>query len=465
MNTPTFHMADPPDRYRARRAKLAATLHRPLVIPAGHARARNYPGNDFPFRPASTYRYLGGPPIEGAIWLIEPDADGDQGCYLARPDPDPDDAVWLGDAPDNDTVAAAAGIDESRLIAPKQVATRLGVRIAEVIRTPCPQTIEWVASLNLEPASPEVLLNIIEMRLIKDEHELDAMRRAARVAVDAHREAWRRIRPDQRESHVAAAFNAVLQANDCTPSFNPIITVRGEVLHTLGYRNTLKPGDLLLADGGAEGPDGYASDITRVAPVTGEFTPIQRQIYDTVLRAQRAAIEQCLPGRRFRDIHDLAARVICEGLVQADLLRGDPDALAERRAHTLFFTHGLGHLIGMDVHDMEDYGDLAGYAAGRERRTGFGDKYLRLDRDLAPGMTVTIEPGVYFVPAIWRRDDRVGPFADCVNRSAVDALLASGFGGIRLEDDIHVRATGGPENLTAALPIDPNAVAACVGRE
>jgi Xaa-Pro aminopeptidase len=123
-----------------------------------------------------------------------------------------------------------------------------------------------------------------------------------------------------------------------------------------------------------------------------------------------------VPGRRFRDVHDLSARVICTGLVAAELLRGDPAELAARTAHALFYPHGVGHLIGLDVHDMEDFGDLAGYAAGRVRRPEFGNKFLRLDRDLTAGMCVTIEPGIYLVPAIWQRDDLVRPLADVVNR-------------------------------------------------
>jgi Xaa-Pro aminopeptidase len=224
------------------------------------------------------------------------------------------------------------------------------------------------------------------------------------------------------------------------------------VLHAIAYRNELQTSALLLIDAGAEEPGGYACDITRTVPVGGQWTPMQRQLYDTVLRAQHEAIAACRPGRRFRDIHDLAGRVICEGLVEAEMLRGDPAELAARYAHTLFFCHGLGHLIGLDVHDMEDFGDLAGYAPGRSRRPEFGNKFLRLDRDLAPGMTITIEPGIYLVPALWQRDDLVGPFADVVNRKAVDALLADCFGGIRIEETICVRESGPPEILNQGPP-------------
>ena len=215
-------------------------------------------------------------------------------------------------------------------------------------------------------------------------------------------------------------------------------------------------------DGGAEEPGGYACDVTRTFPVGGRWSSIQRQLYDTVLDAMRQAIEACVVGRRYREVHDIAGRVICDGLVQAELLKGDPAELSERRAHTLFFAHGVGHLIGLDVHDMEDFGDLAGYAPGRKRREHFGDKYLRLDRDLEAGMCVTVEPGIYLVPAIWDDEELVGPLKDVVNRPAVDALLKDRFGGIRIEETVHV-AAGGPETLTAALVSDADDVAKCVG--
>ena len=257
----------------------------------------------------------------------------------------------------------------------------------------------------------------------------------------------------------------MLVAHQCDVSFTPIVTVHGEILHSDTYRHALADGNLLLADAGAEEPLGYASDMTRTYPVNGTFTPIQRQLYDVVERAMNEAIKACLPGTRFLDVHDLAAKIVCEGLVEASLLRGDVEELTARRAHTLFFPHGLGHLIGLDVHDMEDFGDIAGYAPGRTRRNGFGDCFLRLDRDLEPGMTLTIEPGIYLVPAIWHNAAMVAPFDDVVNRAEVDRLLAQAFGGIRLEQTICVGCAteAGPEVLTADLPTAADEVAALVG--
>ncbi len=458
----SFDMTAPAAVYRQRRATQAGELKRPLVLFSGLARARNYQGNNLPFRASSTYLYFGGPPVEGAALVIEPQSNGSDGCTLLRMPPAPDDALWHGVIPDDAAVAAAAGLETSSLADPDQLESVLAGREAACVEVPCHTTMDWISRVGLLPIAEREQLAIINMRLIKDEHELAAMRRAAAVTVDAHRAAMGAAVAGQREADVAAAFHEVLVADACAPSFTPIVTVLGEVLHGQGYPNELTDGALLLVDGGAEEPGGYACDATRTFPVGGQWSSIQRHLYDTVLDSMRQAIEACVVGRRYREVHDIAGRVICDGLVQAELLKGDPAELAERRAHTLFFAHGVGHLIGLDVHDMEDFGDLAGYAPGRKRREHFGDKYLRLDRDLEAGMCVTIEPGIYFVPAIWDDEALVGPLEDVVNRPAVDALLKARFGGIRIEETVHV-AAGGPETLTAALVSDADEVAKCVG--
>jgi Xaa-Pro aminopeptidase len=452
-------MAAPAQVYRQRRARLAGQIRRPLVIFAGHAQARNYPTNPHPFRAGSTYLYFGGPPLEEAALVIEPGSDGDIGCRLARPAVGPDERVWFGPVPTDDQLSAASGVGRVRLMTLGELEPLLVGKGAAVIVPPCPRTIARAGELRLPPANEQEIRAIVEMRLIKDEHELSAMRRSAEIAIEAHRAALAACVPGGREADVAAAFTAVLVANESAHSFNPIITVHGEVLHSEGHPYELREGALLLIDAGAEEPTGYASDITRTVPVSGQWTQIQRQLYETARKAMEAAIAASVPGKRFREVHDIAARVICEGLVEAELLRGDPAELAARTAHALFFPHGIGHLIGLDVHDMEDFGDLAGYPPGRARPTEFGSKFLRLDRDLAPGMTVTIEPGIYFIPEIWATDDLVSPFADVVNRPMVDALLQSEFGGIRVEQTICIRPGGRPEVLSEGLPSAPEEIA------
>jgi len=457
-------MTAPPDVYLKRRQQLAATLERPIVLMAGQAMPRHYPTNCLSFRAGSNYLYFGGPPIEGGALLIEPGADGDAGCTLFRTPEHFEETVWVGAVPDDDALSAASGISVSNFAPPEALGPRLAGRSAGVATTPCPTTKVRCDSLGVEALSDDEMLAIIDLRICKDEHELAAMRRAADAGVAGHLAVMKAIAPGKHEAQIAAAMFEALVAHNCNTSFSPIVTVHGEVLHAGGFVYKLSDGNLLLCDSGAEEPGGYASDITRTSPVSGSFTSIQRSLYDIVLRAQRECIAACVPGRRYRDVHDLAGRILCEGLVDVGLLKGNPAELAERRAHTLFMTHGVGHLIGLDVHDMEDFGDLAGYERGRERRPAFGDKFLRLDRDLTPGMAVTIEPGFYMVPAVWNEPSLSKPFADCVDRDRVDQLLAAEFGGIRIEDTIVVREAdvGSPENLTAAVPTDPGQIEAIV---
>jgi Xaa-Pro aminopeptidase len=233
------------------------------------------------------------------------------------------------------------------------------------------------------------------------------------------------------------------------------VTVHGEVLHDESHDRELLAGDLLLADVGSETPEGWAADVTRTWPVTGRFTEPQRAIYDVVLRAQSAAIAAVRPGVRYLDVHRVAGRTLLAGLIELGILRGDLDDLYARGAHALFFPHGIGHLLGLDVHDMEDLGDRAGYQAERKRSENFGDRYLRLDRDLEPGMLVTIEPGFYRIPYLLERPEEVLDVEDALDRKELERY--AGVRGIRIEDDVLVTADG-CEVLTAAIPKQADAV-------
>jgi Xaa-Pro aminopeptidase len=233
------------------------------------------------------------------------------------------------------------------------------------------------------------------------------------------------------------------------PSYNPIVTTHGEVLHAQRSDGMLSAGDLLLADVGAETPEGWAGDVTRTWPVSGRFSGTQKAIYEVVLASQLAAIEQVRPGVRYRDVHRTAARVLVEGLVALQILSGDPQELFELGAAALFFPHGVGHLLGLDVHDMEDLGDRAGYAAGRTRATTPGDRYLRLDRDLKPGMALTIEPGFYQIKRLLERPEEVGALEPHLRRTEL-ARFAD-VRGIRIEDDVLVTESG-CEVLTDNIP-------------
>ncbi|NOX57288.1 MAG: M24 family metallopeptidase [Planctomycetes bacterium] len=464
MNDTPLKLTSASTAYQRRRAALAAKVSRPVVFFSGHALARSYATNVHIFRAESSYLYFGGPPLEHAALLIEPGSDGRDGCTWFRTPPGPDDPLWLGPSPSDTVCADASGIDAKQIKDFDALESACTNRDVAAFTPHHPDTLSQARRWKLSEPNDDETLAVVDLRLIKDDDELIAMRFAAQAGVAAHRAAMRAAQIGHTESDVQAALEAELVRRQCRLSFSPICTVRGEVLHGECAGRPLQKGSLLLVDAGAEEPGGYTSDITRTYPASGEWTPIQRHLYETVLRAQHAAIEACVPGKRYLDVHTIAARIICEGLVSAELLTGEPADLARRGAYGLFFPHGVGHLLGLGVHDLEEFGDLGGYAKGRTRSERFGDCFLRLDRDLEPGMAVTIEPGIYLVPSIWERNDLVRPFEDVVNRTRVDALLADKFGGIRIEEDVVVRAkpSDGPEILTADLPNNPDEVSAII---
>jgi Xaa-Pro aminopeptidase len=311
----------------------------------------------------------------------------------------------------------------------------------------------------LEPGSPDAALAdaMIALRLRHDEAAAAQLRAAAAASAAAHLSGMRASRSAQSEAEVAAVMIGELRRRGLADAYGPIVTTHGEVLHQEHQRNTLQPGDLLLADVGGEVPEGWAADITRTWPVSGVFSPTQRAVYEVVLAANKAGIGAARQGTRYRKVHEVAGRTLVEGLRALGIFRGEVDGLVERNAAALFFPHGVGHLIGLDVHDMEDLGDRAGYAPGRARSTRFGERYLRLDRDLEPGMAVTIEPGFYQVPAILADEALTGPLGADLDRAAL-----ARFGdvrGIRVEDDILI-TEGDPEVLTAAVPKEAAAIEA-----
>lgn len=449
-----------------RRRALASRLGGAALLFSGVARPQNYPANVHPFRPDSHFLYLTGMWLENAAVLVRPEGD-----VLFMPAEDPGDVVWHGASPSWEEVKAATGVAEVRDIgsldklATKGIATLPAIDAITRFRQGRLLGRAWAdpgATVELDDRDAALADAMINLRLVHDESAKELMRFAGKATVEAHLAGMRATKPGLRESDVRAAMEASLMARDMSTSYPSIVTVHGEILHSRGYENTIAAGDLLLADVGAS-HRGWAGDVTRTWPVSGKFSPTQRAIYEIVLASQLAAIAAVKPGVRYRDIHLATGLIIARGLVDEGILKGDPEGLVERGAHALFFVHGLGHLLGLDVHDMEDLGDRAGYAPGRTRSEQFGLSYLRLDRDLEPGMAVTIEPGFYQIPALLERgSELVAPFdADGTLDREVLAKFAD-VRGIRIEDDVLVTATGN-EVLTAGLVKQASDVEAVVG--
>jgi len=468
---PSLACSAEPETLRARRAALARALDgRTAFFFAGAERPRNYPANTYPFRAGSHFLYFGGVGLAGAVLEVGPSA-----SVLHRVPSTPEDALWHGPAPDDEALQAATGVDEIRdvagladaVAAARAPCTLPAVDLATRLRQARIFGLDWpedrpVTVDDLDEGDRTLAQAVVEIRLRNDDDAVARIRAACRVTHAAHGAGVAAMAPGRREAAVRAAIESMMLAHGAEPAYGSIVSIAGEILHNTTYHRTLAHGDLLLVDAGAE-LDGWASDVTRTYPVGGRFLPEQRALYEVVLEAQRTAIEAVAPGVRFRDLHLAAARVLARGLVDEGILVGEVDGLLEAGAHALFFPHGLGHLLGMDVHDMEDLGDAAGYAPGRARSDAFGLCYLRLDRDLEPGMVVTIEPGLYLVPAILEAEHLGRAF---VERKMVDLDRLEAFAsvrGIRIEDDVLVTEEGA-DVLTASIPKAPEAVEEAVAR-
>jgi Xaa-Pro aminopeptidase len=425
-----------------RRIQLAAQFDAPVLLWSGRRSSRNFPANTYPFRASSHFLYFAGFPLENAAIYLEAGK-----LTLFMDEASPASSLWHGESPTRDRIAeklnaaAAYPLDQlenfaaAATIAAPDLATQL--EQSDILGRPISQDIDT-----------KLAAAIVQLRLTQDETALAEIRQAIAVTVEAHLAGMAASSSAQTEAQIRAAMEGVILSRNMTCAYNSIVTVHGEVLHNDHYHHEVRSTDLVLADVGAETPNGWASDVTRTWSASGKFSPTQRAMYDVVLVAHDQAIAALRPGVEYRDIHLLACGAIAEGLVDLGILKGNPADLVEQDAHALFFPHGIGHLLGLDVHDMEDLGDLAGYETGRTRSGRFGLGYLRLDRPMRSGMVVTIEPGFYQVPAILNDPERRKQYQDVVNWERLAEF--ADVRGIRIEDDVLITESGA-EVLTAAL--------------
>jgi len=437
------------DILRDRRRRLAEIFAAPVVLWSGRRSPRNFAANTFPFRASSHFLYFAGLPLENAAICLE---SGQLTLFID--DPSPSHTLWHGETPAKEEIAQKIGADAVLPMA------ELPAHLAGVATIPVQDAATWTEQTQLldrwvlperplEGIDLELAKAIVTLRLIHDAGALAELRKAAAVTINAHKAGMAATRKAKTEADIRAAMEGVIIAENMSCAYASIVTIHGEVLHSDCYHNKIQAGNLVLADVGTETATGWAADVTRTWAVTGKFSSTQRDIYDVVLAAHDACIAKVSPGVEYRDLHFLAAMTIAEGLVDLGILQGNVEDLVERDIHALFFPHGVGHLLGLDVHDMEDLGDLAGYEPGRTRSDRFGLGYLRLDRPLRPGMLVTIEPGFYQVPAILNNPEVRTAYQDAVNWERL--MQFADVRGIRIEDDVLVTEAGS-EVLTAALP-------------
>jgi Xaa-Pro aminopeptidase len=435
--------------YIDRRNGLQRQFRDGLLLFVGNADApMNYAANAYHFRQDSTFLYYWGVDDPDLVAVLDVDT-GRQTIY--GDDFTVDDVVWRGPQPTIAERAARAGVAETAPLAdlPRTLseAVRAGrnVRFLPQYRADNAQLLERLLGIRAESindhASIPFAKAVVSQRAIKGPEEIAEIERALDITHDMHVLAMRAARPGVYEREVAGAMAGLVESRGVALAFPIIFSVHGETLHNHYHGNRMEAGQMAVNDSGAESRLRYASDITRTIPIGGRFEGPQRDLYQAVHRAQKKAIAAVKPGVRFRDVHLLACRSLAEDLEAIGLMKGDLDAAVEAGAQGMFFQCGLGHMMGLDVHDMEGLGEQhVGYDASVQRSTQFGLKSLRMARPLEPGMVMTVEPGVYMIPVLMDRWRAEGRFAEFLDYDAIDRYRA--FGGIRLEDDVLVTESG-----------------------
>ncbi len=399
---------------------------------------RNFAHNLYPFRQDSSFLYFFGIDLPGIAALIDTDSGAE---ILFGDDAHPDLIVWTGPQAPFAEIAATAGISATR---PASALADALQSDRPIYRLPGyrPETQLRFSEIapGIEP-SADLIRAVVAQRAVKSAEEIEQIEKSLAVSHAVHTAAMRETFPGRAEYGLVADLEAIAHRHGARTSFNTIFSRRGEILHNPFHHNTLEDGDIVVHDSGAETALHYASDITRTIPANGKFDSRQRDVYSIALDSQQAAIDALAPGTPFRDLHSIAGRVILAGLAELGIVRGDIDAALAADAHTLFFPCGLGHMMGLDVHDMEALGeDYVGYDDEIQRNPAFGWRSLRLGRRLQPDWVVTVEPGIYFNGLLADRWRAAGTCADFIDFDAFDDFRE--FGGVRLEDDFLITADG-----------------------
>lgn len=435
--------------YQARRNRLKKDLKSGLALFLGNNEVgMNYAGNTYHFRQDSNFLYFFGIDKPGMAAVIDVDNDRE---IIFGDDLSIEDVVWMGAMPKLKNLAAEVGVSEKlparRLLGFLKKARRAGQTIHFLPPYRHDNMLLLKDALNIVPkkqkhAASEVFIRaVVAQRMHKSDEEVAEMERAVNVTGAMHVAAMKQAREGKVEAELAGLVEGIAVSTGGNLSYPVILSVDGQILHNHYHGNILKRGQMVLGDFGAETAMHYAGDITRTFPVASKFTAKQREIYQIVLDAEVNAIKSLRPGLTYKEVHLNAARQMAEGLKALGLMQGNLDEAVAQGAHALFFPHGLGHMIGLDVHDMEDLGEnYVGYSESVTRSDQFGTAYLRLGRALEPGFVLTVEPGIYFIPQLidqWRRKKL---FTEFINYEAVAKYRH--FGGIRIEDNVLITEKG-----------------------
>ena len=435
--------------YIERRNRIKNELESGILLFLGNDLSpMNYPENTYPFRQDSTFLYFWGLDLPGLAAII--DIDENQEILFGR-DSTLHDMVWTGPQPSLNHLCLKSGLKDSA--APDQLDSVLKSALDKNRRIHfLPQyrpenLIKVQALLGIAPSfvnnfvSNAFIKAVVDQRSIKSVEEVEQIESALDITYEIHRLAMEMSQPGTFEREVVGAMMGLVKASNASPAFPFIFSIDGQILHNPHHQNVMKDGDIIINDSGVESSMHYASDITRTFPVGGRFTQKQKEIYTVVLDAQLKAIETMKPGMEYRKVHNLACCQITAGLMALGLMRGNVDEAVAAGAHALFMPAGLGHMMGLDVHDMEDLGeDYVGYTNTIRRSSQFGISHLRLARPLESGFVVTVEPGIYFIPELIDQWKEQGKFANFIDYGKLENYRD--FGGIRIEDNVLVHDAG-----------------------
>lgn len=434
--------------YDARRKKLRRQVQSGVLLFLGNDESpMNYEDNPYHYRQDSTFLYFFGLSHAGLNAVI--DLDGDQDIIFGD-DLTVEDIVWMGTQPSLKERGAEVGVDNIKpardLPGFLKQARKKGRKIHFFPPYRAEHRLKIYSWLDIHPqetgrnASEEFIRAVVDQRNYKSPEEVREIEKAVNTSVNMHVEAMRTVRPGLSEAMIAGRVQDIAVAAGGNLAFPTIATIHGETLHNHYHGNIMESGDMFLLDAGAETSMGYAGDLSSTFPVAPAFTERQKEIYAAAFEAHQKAISALKPGVKFKDIHLLACRTIASGLKDLGFMRGDVEEAVSQGAHALFFQCGLGHMMGLDVHDMENLGEeYVGYGGGK-KSTQFGLKSLRLGRELEPGFVLTVEPGIYFIPELidmWKAENKFSPF---INYEKAEEY--KDFGGLRNEENFLITEDG-----------------------
>ena len=438
------------ETYVNRRAELKRLVKSGVVILFGNNDSPvNYPSNGYyPFRQDSSFLYYFGLNRDGLVGVIDIDNDVET---LVGDDIDIEDIVWFGSVDSVSDMAASIGVSKTAPMKQLQVICNEALRLHRQIHFLPPYRYDTKLQIfdllgihpnqQKEAASMELIKAVVKMRSKKEQQEIEEIENACAIGYKMHTTAMRLTRPGLTEKYIGGQVNGVANSYGAMVSFATIFTQHGEIMHGNPSWNELESERLVLCDAGAENRNNYCSDNTRTYPVDGKFTQRQLEIYQIVEACHDYVLQVAKPGVKYKDVHLAVCRLMTDRLKELDLMKGDTDEAVNAGAHAMFLPHGLGHMMGMDVHDMEGLGQVnVGFDEETRPSEQFGTNALRMGRRLQEGFVVTDEPGIYFIPALIDDWKAQGLHKDFINYDKLETY--KDFGGIRIEDDILITSDG-----------------------